>query len=269
MLDGRGMEQAMDYSPLDIPQISQAMFYPQQIWAPTPPGASDHLIPVGPGVSISGRFYPRDCESPSILFFHGNVEVACQYDSLAPFYNNAGPNLFIADFRGYGRSGGEPSFPRMISDASVILRYFQSFLTSGQFTGPLFVKGRSLGCHSAVELASRHQEELSGLITESGSSTMERTIERWNLDPESASIQQLVRLHREKIGSISLPMLVIHGEMDELIPVEAAVALCEAVSSKDITFEVIPGAGHNDLLWLGMEQYFAAVQKFISDHSRR
>ncbi len=35
-------------------------------------------------------------------------------------------------------------------------------------------------------------------------------------------------------------------------------ALCEAVSTEDVTFEVIPGAGHNDLLWLGMEQYFAA-----------
>ena len=257
----------MDYSPLDLPQISQAMFYPQQVWSPMPPGASDHLIPVDPGVSISGRFYPCDLESPSILFFHGNGEVASQYDSLAPFYINAGANLFIADFRGYGRSGGQPSFSRMISDASVIFRYFQGFLTSGQFTGPLFVKGRCLGCHSAVELAARHQGEINGLIAESGSAAIERMIQRWDMDPESAPIQQLVRLHREKLRSIALPMLVIHGEKDELIPVEAAVALCEAVSSEDITFEVIPGAGHNDLLWLGMEQYFAAVQRFISDHS--
>jgi pimeloyl-ACP methyl ester carboxylesterase len=261
------MEQAIDYSLLDLPEISQAMFYPQQVWSPTPPEASDHLIPVDSGVSISGRFYPRDRELPSILFFHGNGEVACQYDSLAPYYINAWANLFIADFRGYGRSGGEPSFSRMISDAGVIFRYFQGFLASEQFTGSLFVKGRSLGCHSAVELAARHRGEINGLITESGSSAIERTIQRWGLDTESAAIQQLVRLHREKIGSISLPMLVIHGEMDELIPIEAAVTLCEAVSSEDITFQVIPGAGHNDLLWLGTEQYFAAVQKFISGHS--
>ena len=110
----------MDYSLLDLPQISQAMFYQQQIWSPAPAGASDHMIPVAPGVSISGRFYPRDLESPSILFFHGNGEVACQYDSLAPFYTNAGANLFIADFRGYGRSGGKPSFSRMIFVFSLI-----------------------------------------------------------------------------------------------------------------------------------------------------
>lgn len=263
------MVQAMDYSPLDRPQISQAMFYPQQIWSPLPPEASDHAIPVDQGVSISARFYPRGRQSPSILFFHGNGEVASQYDSLAPFYTEAGVNFFIADFRGYGRSGGTPSFSKMISDAGVIFDYFQKFLVSERFTGPIFVKGRSLGCHSAVKLAARRQGQINGLIVESGSAAIERMIQRWVLDPESAVIQQLVHLHREQLGSISLPMLVIHGEMDELIPVETAVALCESVSSEDITLEVIPGAGHNDLLWLGMEQYFAAVQKFISDHSPR
>lgn len=263
------MGQAIDYTPLDMPGISQTMFYPQEAWFPPPPGASDHLVQVAPGVSVSGRFYPHDRESPSILFFHGNGEIACQYDSIAPFYAGAGANLFVADFRGYGRSGGSPSFSAMLSDASAIFRYFQSFLASQQFTGPLFVKGRSLGCHSAVELAARYQGELRGLISESGSAAIERMIQRWGLPSESAPIQELVRLHGEKLRSISLPILVIHGEQDELIPLEAAVALCEAVGSQGITLEVIPGAGHNDLLWMGLDQYFAAVKKFIAEHSSR
>ena len=170
------MGQAIDYTPLDLPWISQTIFYPQQVWSPPPPGASDHLIQVAPGVSVSGRFYPHDRESPSILFFHGNGEVACEYDPIAPFYANAGANLFVADFRGYGRSGGSPSFSGMISDASVIFQYIQEFLASQQYTGSLFVKGRSLGCHSAVELAARYQGELRGLISESGSAAIERMI---------------------------------------------------------------------------------------------
>lgn len=263
------MGQAIDYTPLDLPLVSQTIFYPQQVWSPPHPGASDHLIPVAPDVAVSGRFYPRGREAPSILYFHGNGEVACQYDPIAPFYARAGANLFVADFRGYGRSGGSPSFSAMLSDASVIFRYFQDFLASQRFTGPLFVKGRSLGCHSAVELAARHQGELRGLITESGSAAIERMIQRWSLLSESAPLQEMVRLHGEKLRSISLPMLVIHGEQDELIPLEAAVALCEAVSSQDITLEVIPGAGHNDLLWMGLDQYFAAVQRFVAEHSSR
>ena len=94
------MGQFINYTPLDLPQISAAMFYPQQVWSPKPHGATDHLIDVGQGTQISGRFYPRDHKSPSILFFHGNGEVACQYDSVAPFYNDAGVNIFVSDFRG-------------------------------------------------------------------------------------------------------------------------------------------------------------------------
>jgi pimeloyl-ACP methyl ester carboxylesterase len=259
------MTTTVDYSALDQPQMSQSMFYPQQLWLPAPDGASDHFIPVGPGVSVSARFYRCDPDSPSILFFHGNGEVSCQYDPIAPYYTGVGANLFVADFRGYGQSDGSPSFSGMISDAGAVFQYFQQLLAAQEFTGPLFVMGRSLGCHSAVEVAARYQEEIKGLIMESGSAGIERMVKRRGLSSELPHTGEMLRLHREKLRSISLPLLAIHGERDDLVPVEAAVETIEAMSSDNITLEIIAGAGHNDLLWMGQRQYFDAVRKFILD----
>ena len=261
------MAEPIDYGAFDLPQISQMMFYPQRMWSPTPAGASDHMVDVDTGVFISARFYPRDKASPSILFFHGNGEIACQYDDIAPYYHEAGANLFAADFRGYGKSTGTPSFSGMVSDARKVYEYFRELLASEGYSGPRFVKGRSLGCHSAVEVAARYGDELNGFVSESGSAAADRMASRWGLDLTSPAMQETLRLHTEKVASITVPFLVIHGEWDDLVPVETATALYDSVGSTDKTMELIPGAGHNDLLWAGMKQYFDAMAAFLSGHA--
>src|SRR4030042_1848855 len=100
-----------DYSILDLPEILQFIFYPRRDWAPPPPGASDFLVPVEEGVSISCRFYPAEVGSPCILYFHGNGEVACEHDWIAQLYGREGISLFVADYRGNGRSEGGATFP--------------------------------------------------------------------------------------------------------------------------------------------------------------
>ncbi|MCH8283405.1 MAG: alpha/beta hydrolase, partial [Chloroflexi bacterium] len=114
------MNEPIDYSLFDRPEISTIMFYPQRVWSQAPPGSTDHMVPVGQDVAISTRFYVHDKQAPSILFFHGNGEIACQYDDIAPRYAAAGANLFAADFRGYGQSGGQPSFSTLIYDARAV-----------------------------------------------------------------------------------------------------------------------------------------------------
>ena len=74
-------------------------------------------------------------------------------------------------------------------------------------------------------------------------------------------------LNREKIKSIRIPTCIIHGEYDEIIPVQEGVELYEqsGAASKDIL--IISGAGHNDLMMAGREQYFEKVGGFIEKNS--
>ncbi|MBI3743257.1 MAG: alpha/beta hydrolase [Chloroflexi bacterium] len=260
------MNTEIDYTVFDAPEISMMMFYPQHVWSPPSPGAVDHLVPSSTlGVSLSARFFPLDDKrAPAILYFHGNGEVACEYDQIAPYYHEAGASLLVVDFRGYGRSGGAPSFSTMMTDASAAYLYFRDTLAKQGYSGKRYVKGRSLGAHSALEVAARHQGELAGLITESGTSAIRRMGQRFHLDADPAKIEEVVRLHDAKIRSVRLPFLAIHGADDEVVPVESAIELHDAIGSADKHLEIVPGAGHNDLLWAGARQYFEAVQKFIA-----
>lgn len=100
---------AVDYSPLDRPEISMNSFYPQRVWTPTPDGAKDYEVQVEEEVCLSCRFFPVGLENPTILFFYGNGETVAGYDSIAPIYNRVGVNFFVADYRGYGGSDGVPA----------------------------------------------------------------------------------------------------------------------------------------------------------------
>jgi len=252
-----------DYSLLDQPQVLQYIFYPREDWTPPPPSASDYLVPVDEGVSISCRFYPANTGSPCILYFHGNGEVACDYDGIAPLYNHEDISLFIADYRGYGRSGGWPTFADVTADAHPIFNFFVNTVRSLSHNGPLFLMGRSLGTHSVLELASHYPELLSGLIVESGSANMARLLRFLTTPVDPDRLKKLEEAIAAKVRSITLPLLIIHGEWDNLIPPSHAYYLFDTVGSKAKRLEIIPGAGHNDIMLVGIDQYFSAIKEFV------
>ena len=66
----------------------------------------------------------------------------------------------------------------------------------------------------------------------------------------------------EKVSSISIPSLVIHGEQDTLAPVEQAVQMHQCFQSADKRLLTIPGAGHNDLLYQGLDEYMTTIKEF-------
>jgi pimeloyl-ACP methyl ester carboxylesterase len=251
----------LDYSILDNPEILQFVFYPRRDWSPPPAGAIDYLVPVERGLSISCRYYPASTGSPCILHFHGNGEVACDHDWIAPLYNREGIGLFVADYRGYGLSDGMPTFSSMTADAHSIFNFFLETVRPSVSSQPLFLMGRSLGSHSAVELACHYEGHLRGLIVESGSSNVARLAHLFGLSSER--LGDLEEAISARIRSITLPALIIHGERDSLIPVSEAPKLYEEIGSTEKRLVIIPGADHNDILLIGMDEYFAAIKDFV------
>ena len=249
-----------DYSALDRPEISMNSFYPRRNWTPTPDGAQDFAIPVSDDISLSCRFLPVAQGQPTILFFYGNGETAADYDNIAPIYNQVGVNFFVADYRGYGNSGGLPTFSAMLADAHKVREEVGAIMESGGYTGDVFVMGRSMGRHAAFELAANSPEgALAGVIIESGRPILGNFC--YGLDPSTA--EQLEAGYRAKVSSITLPALVIHGELDTLAPVEQAREMYESFASEQKRILTIPGAGHNDLLYRGINEYFTAIRDFV------
>ena len=129
-----------DYSAIDIPPILNIIFHPRKAYRPCPENAFDLMTPVEEGVEVATRFYTKGATQPAILFFHGNGEVIYDYDDIAPLYNNLGINLVVADYRGYGDSGGTPSFTNVCRDAKTIFISVKNELTQRGYLGELWTQ---------------------------------------------------------------------------------------------------------------------------------
>ena len=249
-----------DYSALDRPEISMNSFYPRRNRTALPEGAEDFAVSVAEDITLSCRFFPVSTAAPTVLFFYGNGETAADYDNIAPIYNQVGISFFVADYRGYGQSGGLPTFTAMLSDAHRVREELVRMLAAGGYTGDVFVMGRSMGRHPAFELAANAPDgALKGLILESGRPNLGQFC--YGLPAEDAA--KMEAAYREKVRSIGLPALVIHGEQDTLAPVEQAVTMFQEFPSDEKRLLTIPEAGHNDLLYRGINEYFSAVREFV------
>jgi hypothetical protein len=93
-----------DYLLLDQqPLLEKYLLFPRRDFTPPPPGAFDLLVDVEANqtVQIAARFYPYHADFPWILYFHGNGEVASDYDYFCKMYHARKINLVVADYRGY------------------------------------------------------------------------------------------------------------------------------------------------------------------------
>jgi hypothetical protein len=213
---------APDYALFDVAGAASAIFFPRQDHKQASDGADAVVLDVGGGIGLGARFYRHSPGSPTILYWHGNGEVVGDHDDIAPHYADAGANLFVADFRGYGKSGGRPTFADLVADGPRAVRKMLNYLDASGFDRPRFVMGRSLGSHPALEVAARMGGGIAGLIIESGASSVQGMASRMAGAVDRSALDALVEAHDAKIRSISMPALVIHGEWDELIPVDRA-----------------------------------------------
>jgi alpha-beta hydrolase superfamily lysophospholipase len=258
-----------ELSSLDRPEVLQFVFYPRRDFLPALPAANvmSGSVPVADGISVSFSFYFASKNCPNILFFHGNGELASDYADIGAIFNGIGLNLFVADYRGYGRSDGSPTLSNMIADAHHIFAGFKKVLKDNGFSGKLFIMGRSLGSVSAIELAYHYQSELNGVIIESGFVNIFNLLSYLGFPLKSLGIAlpeepSGVRIARD----IRLPALVIHGEYDSIVPLEEGKSLYRNIGAKDKHMVVIPGVDHNTIFAGGMERYLRALKDFVTAH---
>jgi len=255
----------LDTSLFDRPEISQVIFYPRR----DPPADDIALYPVEVecGISVVCRFYPAPKGLATILYFHGNGETAGDYDLVSSLYTARGINLFVADYRGYGLSTGNPTINNALQDAHPIFERLREVLSEGGHPEAIFVMGRSLGSAPAIEVAFRPHDALRGLIVESGFSDAFRLLKYIGLPIQVPPHHGEDFPNGEKMRSIRIPTLLIHAAEDHLIPLHEAEELLRLSAAEEKRLLVIPRADHNTLMMVGRDQYFQAIEEFIKSHA--
>jgi hypothetical protein len=258
------MVPTIDYGLLDRAEIPVPIFYPRPDHSAAPRGAVDHLLEVASGINVAARHYRAAGSTATFLYFHGNGEVIGDHDGIADLYHRIGVDLFVIDYRGYGKSGGQPNFESLVADGLPVAERFHAILDAHGDRGHRFLMGRSLGSHPALEIAARAPERFQGMILESAAADLRRLVARFATPADASVTEPLLLAHEAKIAGVTLPTLFLHGERDSLIPLSHAVHLRDLMKAVSPSLVVIPRAGHNDILWLGQELYFGALCDFVA-----
>lgn len=194
-------------------------------------------------------------ERPRGLFFflHGNCGNVQHWVPNTAYYQAVNYDLFIMDYRGFGKSRGiikseEQLHADVMAAWNVVApKYLEKSL-------PIVIYGRSLGSGLAVELASKVSHEL--LILASPFYSLEEVAKEQVPWVPSRVMRYALRSH-EKIATLSSPVLIVHGDKDQLIPLSHAERL-QALDKENIELSVIEGAAHADL-----QQFDSYNQKLI------
>ncbi|MFQ5482832.1 MAG: alpha/beta hydrolase [Nitrospinaceae bacterium] len=235
--------------------------YPEGIWNPQDYGLAvqDVKFKAADGVALHGWWVAAEKSRGTLLWFHGNAgNLSHRLDNLLRL-RPLNLDIFIFDYRGYGKSGGEPTGPGLSLDARAACQW----VLNGQGVAPqrLFLFGRSLGGVFAVETALEFQP--AGLILES-TFTSARDMAR--------RMFPFIPVHRiintdfdseEKVRRLAVPKLFLHGTEDEVVPYALGKKLFAAASPPK-TFYDIPGAGHNDTYVTGGTGYLQALDRFVT-----
>ena len=249
---------------LDVPEVLAVLFHPRPEMGATPalPPSCDLMIPVDEQVSIGARFHIADKSAANILFFHGNGEIVADYHELGVLYNKMGINFLAVDYRGYGRSNGQPTVTTMMQDCHTIFDFTREWLDEHEHGGPLMIMGRSLGSASAIELAATRRQAVAALIVESGFATVGPLLQLLGIDPASIGFDEKRSFGNvDKIKTVDIPTVIIHAENDHIIAFEEGQRLFDASGSADKVLLKIPGANHNDIFMRGLDAYLNAVKQ--------
>lgn len=211
------------------------------------------------GVPLHGWFVPGPGEI-TWLWFHGNAgNISHRLENLFLLHQRLGVKVFIFDYRGYGNSEGQPSEEGTYRDGKGALDYLGSRPDVDPSRIILF--GRSVGSAVAVDLATRHKPY--GLILESPfTSLADMAKGAFPFLPVGFLVRDKYD-SLSKIGHISAPLLILHGDQDDIVPLELGRRLFKAANQPK-TFYTIAGAGHNDTYAVGGVPYFAALERFMA-----
>lgn len=236
--------------------------YPGGYWNPESYGlkVEDVFFNAADGVKLHAWFVPAEKPIATLLWHHGNAgNLTHRLDNILQL-RPLRLNIFIFDYRGYGRSEGKPDQQGIFKDSQAAY----DFLTQKKNIAPetLFLFGRSLGGVCAIETASKNKA--AGLIIESTfTSAREMADKIFPFFP----LKFLLKSKYNAIGtvaSVNMPKLFLHGAEDDLVPISMGRKLFDAAREPK-EFYSIKGAGHNDTYSVGGKEYFDTLERFIQN----
>lgn len=176
-----------------------------------------------------------------MLYFHGNRKSITRWGNLAAYFTKYDYDVFVIDYRGYGKSTGKRTEALLHEDA--LLAY--DYLTKKYSEATIIIYGRSLGTGLACQLASKVKSK--GVILETPYHNFREMLsERLMILPTN----KIFRYNFNSInfiGDITSPVYIFHGTSDNVVPIEYGRKLAKSGNKELLKFFTIENGQHNNL----------------------
>lgn len=219
----------------------------------------DVFFDTSDGVRLNGWLIPHRDSGRTLVWFHGNAgNISHRLENIRLLHDKVEINIFIFDYRGYGLSEGGVSEEGTYRDGEAAVRWLRERRDVDEKSMVLF--GRSLGAAVAAEIAAGMNHV--PLILESPFASI-REMARVSLPllpigPLLSTRYDVV----DKVRRVKGPLLVLHGDRDEIVPFAQGRMVFEAAPHPK-QFFTIKGADHNDTYRVGGDSYFQTLKNFI------
>ena len=221
--------------------------YTQRITLPTDQGRTVAWFVPAPDASA-------DSPEPLVVFFHGNAELIDQQDYILALYRRLGVSVLLVEYRGYGNSDGTPSQKHIVNDTLAVLN--DVLKRDDVDADRLVLHGRSIGGGMATQVALQTQPK--ALIVESTFTSASGMAWRYGVPPFLVTSP----LNSEAaFKKLDVPILIMHGNLDQIVPVAHAHRLDAAAKDSDL---FIFDTDHN--IWPPLKeamQYEGAIEAVL------
>lgn len=202
---------------------------------------------------IALRYTPSaEADGTVFLHCHGNAENLRTISWRQEMFLSKGYGFCAFDYEGYGRSSGKPSEAGVRRDVLRVWRY----LTEEKKISPerIVIHGFSLGTGAAVFLASQVTTAKALILEAPFTSTYGVAGLAWVPGNRFVSI--------DRIGQVKMPVLILHGDRDRIIPFKHGKKLFEKAPEPK-QFWHIQGSGHNNIIATAGETYWVRIKEFL------
>ena len=239
------------------------IFYPSREFCSSPAEEGipheEIFIATEDGKKLHGYFFPhKEKTTKTIIYLHGNAQnVSDWYPAPIGIQKHVPVNALLVDYCGYGKSTGKPTIHGVITDAVAM---YDFLIKRGYKPEDISVYGRSIGGAIALELAVR--KKLKSIVVQSSfTSLVDIAKEIYPFVP-GALIQNNHWNSKELIKKINCPVLISHGDRDEIVNVSHSYKLYK-LANEPKKLIILKGASHNDISTYFNNEYFEALCKIF------
>ncbi|HUR36390.1 MAG TPA: alpha/beta hydrolase [Terriglobales bacterium] len=257
------------------------IFLPQRTIISTPKdykcSFSDVRIPLAEGGgTLHGWWLPHHTEaapfvSRTLIYMHGNGANVGENSEHTCRLNRMGFAVLIFDYRGYGQSDAPPkgkiNEESVYADAEAAWNFVTSGMEAKARPADVVLYGHSLGGAIATEMATRHPDA-NALIVESTFTSMADMANKdavFGFFPIRLILDQKME-SEEKLRRIHMPVLVIHGGADSIVPATMSQRLYNAAASPHKRLFVVQRADHGNVADMAGSDYARTFREFFGNH---